>query len=236
MKNIRKITALIMALLLAVLFSACTRPNVESTAAESTKGTKAPKNPTTTENDGPIAEQDFEPTVTGIYVMRDGTIKTAEVTTFDNSGFDEPRYDEATLRAFVEEEISDYNKAKDSESVKLERITVQDKKATLIISYTSLNSFLEFQGNDFGVTSISIMSVGDAAKEDFPLTEMKSVEGKTVSNSFAFKYEDAALVSISGKTNVTVSGELRCISADQSIAGPSTVRVNSETPVYIIFR
>ncbi|MBP5292117.1 MAG: hypothetical protein J6Y90_05820, partial [Lachnospiraceae bacterium] len=76
----------------------------------------------------------FDPTVSSIFIKKDYTIISAEIETLDNSSYDQERYDVESLKAFVEEEVRQYNK--DTCGLELAYLDeLQDKKnSTLPVS------------------------------------------------------------------------------------------------------
>ena len=147
--------------------------------------------------------------MTGIYVARDGSIRTAEITEFSNEGFDRDRYDTETLRSYVTGWVDSYNSAKGKASVRIETIDVTDGVATLILYYDSLNAFIDFQGEDFGITSLRVGTAEFAAR-NFALSGLKDTEGNTVTPIDALQDEDVTVVD-EQKTEVpykiTVTGD-----------------------------
>ena len=160
---------LVVALVIVVVLSRCNSntpiigssdANTQTSSSQGSSSTNDTQNSTAAE----LITIEYNPTATGIYIARDGSIKSAEITDFSNEGFDKPRYDLETLRSYVTEWVDSYNQAKEKKSVSIESIELKDNAATLILNYDSINSFIDFQGADFGVTSLKIGSSEFAAR------------------------------------------------------------------------
>ncbi len=178
---------------------------------------------------------EFKPTMTGIYVARDGSIRTAEITEFSNEGFDRDRYDTETLRSYVTGWVDSYNSAKGKASVRIETIDVTDGVATLILYYDSLNAFIDFQGEDFGITSLRVGTAEFAAR-NFALSGLKDTEGNTVTPIDALQDEDVTVVAVSGNSLISFAGEVKFLSGSLTLVDANTVRVSSKSDTFIIFK
>ena len=124
---------LIVALVIVVALSKCNpnTPIVSSTDVNgSTGGAKNSSSETQSEprSTAEAVTIEFKPTVTGIYVARDGSIRSAEITDFSNDDFDQDRYDVVTLRSYISEWVDSYNTAKGKSSVRIETIDVTDNQ------------------------------------------------------------------------------------------------------------
>lgn len=245
MKEFRRLIALILSLALIFSLGACKNNNKESStgassspaASSSVPGHSSSAVPTSSEptKETLCEELSFAPNATSLFVDRAGNIKTGEVTDFDNSSFKEQRYDEAGLRQYVTGWIKDFNEAKGKEAIKLDTLAVADKKATLIMSYDTVESFMEFQGEDYGVTELRVTSVEDAAK-NYQLSALRDKDGKSVSPLEAVKNDEYTVVVVSGNFQLTTSGPVAYLSNALTLTGPNTVRVNTKNLCYIIFK
>lgn len=207
-------------------------PLTSSRTAESrTKTTTAE---TTTEP--PLNDYPFEPGSTGIYVTRDGEIKSAEITPFDNSQFKKKRYDEKGLREFVTQSINEFNDSKKSEAVKLEELKVEDGEAKLIMSYNSFNYFLEFQGSDFNVKHLAIMSRENAVR-NYNIVDLVDTTGETAELLTALENAKAKVLVITGRTLITFNGDILFYSSGMVLTGTNTIRCDDDINYsFVVFR
>lgn len=230
---------LVVALVIVVVLSRC-NPNtpVSSVAASSTTSST---NGSSSEGDTQqsTAEEvkniEYKPTATGIYVARDGSIRTAEITDFSNNGFDKVRYDLDTLRSYVTGWIDNYNQAKGKTSVAIDTIAATDETATLVLSYDSINSFMDFQGEDYGITSLKVGPAEFAAR-NFALSGLKDTEGNNVTPIDALQDESVTVVAVSGSCLVSFAGEIKYLSHSLTLVDANTVRLNSKSEAFIIFK
>ena len=92
---------LVVALVIVIALSKCNpnTPVIESSDVPGTTKDSGSKNPSSAETPAetstaaPLVTIPFKPTATSIYVDRDGSIRTAEITAFSNDGYDQQRYD-----------------------------------------------------------------------------------------------------------------------------------------------
>ena len=231
---------LVVALIVVIALSKCNpdTPIYSSTDVKGSTGeTKSSSSETNTEP-GSTSEAvtiEFKPTVTGIYVARDGSIRTAEITDFSNEGYSEQRYDVSTLRTYVSDWVDAYNAAKGKDAVRIESIEVSDGMATLVLYYDNLNAFMDFQGEDFGITSLKVGTAEYAARY-FALTGLKDTEDRSVTPIDALQDEDVTVVAVSGSAVISFAGEVKFLSKSATLVDANTVRVNSKSDVFIIFK
>ena len=229
----KKLIGFLVTLLLILGLAACGK-QPDSSSIENSSVNSPTRNSSTTElpeqtTQAP-ADYPFEPTVTGIYVTRDGRLMSAEVASFDN-----PHYELSGLQTFVLEQVNAYNDAKGTEAVILNDVKVADGKATLILEYSKFGYFLDFQGSDFGVASLRLMTTAEAAK-DYTLNNLAAPNGTTVSAYQAVSDESAMVLAVVGDTSVTVNGDILFLSKNFTVTGVNSARVNTEEPCFIFFK
>ena len=231
---------LVVALVIVVVLSRCNSntpiigssdANTQTSSSQGSSSTSDTQNSTAAE----LITIEYNPTATGIYIARDGSIKSAEITDFSNEGFDKPRYDLETLRSYVTEWVDSYNQAKEKKSVSIESIELKDNAATLILNYDSINSFIDFQGADFGVTSLKIGSSEFAAR-NFALSGLKDKDGNNVTPIDALQDESVTVVAVSGSCLISFAGEVKFLSRSLTLVDANTVRVSSKSDAFIIFK
>ena len=194
--------------------------------------------PTTTEpeTEAPPADYPFEPTGTGIYVTRDGVIKSAEVTAFDNRKFPQVRYDEAELKTFVDTEVKAYNDSKKKNAVTVETLSVKNGEATLVLNYDDFDSFLEFQGKDFGVKHLALLSREDAVR-NYNISKLVDTAGVKTDLLIALQDQDVQVLVVTGKTLVTLNGDILYMSSGMVLTGLNMVRCEDDVNYsFIVFR
>lgn len=196
--------------------------------------TKATTTQPTTEP--PLADYPFEPTGSGIYVTRDGVIKSAEVTSFDNRKYPQVRYDETELKEFIDAEVKAFNEEKKTNAVTVEELTVKGGEATLILNYADFDSFLEFQGTDFEVKHLALLSREDAVRK-YNINNLVDTAGVKTDLLIALQDTDVQVLVITGKTLVTLNGDICYMSDGMSMTGVNMVRCEDDVNYsYIVFR
>lgn len=240
----KKYILILMSFVLLLMAAACSRDPGSSSSGEGpanfptlpnggTTTHQQTTEPTTTE---PLAYYDFEPKTTGVFLTRSGEIRSAEVTPFDNSGFEEPRYDVEGLRSFVQETVDTYNTAKNSIAVSIHSLEVISGVASLVLSYDSLESFMDFQGSEFGIKQLKLTNREDAIR-NYDIRNLVDTTGKHVDLLEAFRGEDILVLVISGKTSVTVNGNIYYLSQNLDVTGVNSVRCDDDVNLsFIIFR
>ena len=182
------------------------------------------------------ADYPFEPVTSGIYVTRDGGIKSAELTDFDNSAFETARYSEAELKLFVQSRVKAYNEAKQQEAITVDLLQVKDKIAELILNYATFDDFMTFQGSDFGVRSLTLLTRENAIR-NYDIRDLKDPSGSSVDLLTALRQSDLHVLAISGRVHVTVNGNITALSEGLILTGVNSVRCDSDQAVsFIIFR
>lgn len=233
---------LVVALVIVIALSRCNpnTPVIQSSevGSSSEKGGKTssteetPAEPSTAE---PPVTIEFKPTATSLYISRDGSLRTAEITDFSNKEFDKARYEVETLKNYISGWVDSYNNAKGKESVRIETIDVTDDTATLIMYYDSVNSFMDFQGADYGITTLRIGTAEYAAR-NFALSGLKDTNEAAVTPIQALQDEEVTVVAISGSGLISFAGEVKYMSNSLTLVDSNTVRLSSKSEVFVIFK
>ena len=85
----------------------------------------------------------------------------------DVEDFDTAAYKQDDLQSYVDKSIDDYNKKNDG-SIKLKKLTVEKKKASLTMSYASTDEYTDFNGTKlFSGTIAEALAAGYDFKTDF---------------------------------------------------------------------
>ena len=104
------------------------------------------------------------------YYTKDSTVfvaKNGSVVSTDVEDFDTAAYKQDDLQSYVDKSIDDYNKKNDG-SIKLKKLTVEKKKASLTMSYASTDEYTDFNGTKlFSGTIAEALAAGYDFKTDF---------------------------------------------------------------------
>ena len=192
--------------------------------------------PTSTTAEDPLEDYPFAPELTGIYLTRDGKIQSAEVTDFDNSPYPTARYSPVELKTFVEKRVAAYNADNGQDAVKIERLEVKDKTAELVLSYKTMDDFMNFQGAEFGVKHLNLLSREDAIRK-YDVKNLVDTKGNKADLLTALAARDSRVLVIVGKTHVTVNGDIGYLSENMILTGNNSAHCDSDQGYsYIIFR
>lgn len=193
---------------------------------------------------------EFAPTQTSIFIQKDRTISSAEIESFDNSGFDTPRYDAAELQQFVEEAVSAYNsekagttavrveeKSEETLPVAIEKLEVKDNVATLILNYAGTEEYLEFNGTtDYvAVQDLIVGTVADGNTSGLDYAGMVKADGTAADAAEIKEEEKYSLVSVTGDVVVKVEGKVQYMSSGVTLIDENTVQTPEGTS-YIVFK
>ncbi len=234
---------LVVALVIVVALSKC-NPNTPEIVSSDVPGTSKEPRTTVPSSDSTTAEPtteappvtiEFKPTSTGLYIDREGSVRTAEIVDFSNKDYEQTRYDIETLKSYVTAWVNSYNDAKGRTAVKIEKIDVSEDVATLILFYDTINAFIDFQGEDYGITSLRVGTAEYAAR-NFALSGLKDPDGNAVTPIDALQDENVTVVAVSGSSLISFAGEVKYLSSSLTLVDANTVHLSSKSDVFIIFK
>ena len=81
----------------------------------------------------------FEPSVTSIYIKKDGTLTQAIVESFEKA-----YYSEDEFSSMVESEIAAFNKNHGEELISMESLEVRDDTMYLLLDYTNADAYAQY--------------------------------------------------------------------------------------------
>lgn len=155
-----------------------------------------------------------------VYVQKNGKIVSTDVEEFDTSV-----YDEAALKAYIDDAIDSYTSENGSGRVKLQSLNIEDNKATLIIEYASADDYTNFNGIQlFTGTIAEALAAGYTFDGDFASIS----DGKAAAcDANEFKNQDGFKVCIiRANTNLNVPGDIKYASVENvSLVDKKTVAI-----------
>ncbi len=182
----------------------------------------------------------YDPTTTGIYVSDDRTILSAEITDFDNSKYEEPRYSEDELRDFVEKTVDEYNQKQTDgeEKVSIEKLSVDDTTATLILKYAGAADYLEFNGVSEAVPikNLIVGSVKDGIDSGVDFSGMLDFDGNPADAAAIKENTEYTLVLFKGNTELQCEGKIQFYSEGLKKTDDYTVTSSDEETSFVIFK
>lgn len=192
----------------------------------------------------------YEPSGTGIYIASDRTVTSAEITSFDNSSFDTPRYIAADFRTYATDTVKAFNtdkagialtSASETEEalpVSIEKLEFDEDTVTLILKFQNFQYYLDFYGTTEAVPvrSLVVGSVADGISSGLDLTGLVDADGKTASAEDVKANTEYTLVMLTGETEVQCEGKIVYYSGTMRYVDKYTVVSSGSGPEFIIFK
>lgn len=152
----------------------------------------------------------YEADESTVFVLKDGSVVSTDV-----EDFDETAYDADALKSYIEETIASYNEENGEDCVKQKKLTVEDGKATLILSYASAADYKNFNDIDFYTGTVTDAL---AAGYSFDGTFASVADGTpTACSSDEFLGDaDYKVVIIRSNTRVQVKGTIAYVSTENT--------------------
>ncbi len=226
----KKLISILSVMLLCLFFAAACGEHIGETG----------NSQTSSETAGTEAEKDtsipFEPVQTCIFLKKDGSLQSAELTAFDNSAYEKERYTEDGLRKTVQGWMDEYNKTAGRTAISIDRLKIENNKALLVVNYGSAQDFMAFQGEYFDVKELKSMTAAEASLQGLVTGSLKNFGGGSVSVSEALAGGRQRVAAISGKCLVITEDEILACSESLVPTDTYSVRVDSIDTVYIIFK
>lgn len=188
----------------------------------------------------------YEPEASGVFLCKDGTVKSAEIEAFSNEGLAEERYKEDELLQFVEETVIAYNQdtcgspeayaKKDLQlNVAVESLSVKDGVATLILNYADCDNYLDFNEANEMIQELQIQPASTASAAGVIPSGMLDSEGGAADVSSMMGEKYYAVVA-QGSADIAVEGEITAVSEGVTIKNKNTAVITGENPAVILFK
>lgn len=197
----------------------------------------------------------YAPETSGIYLREDGSVVSADIEEFAQS-----YYDKAELQAFVEDEVTAYNRekaglsyayAEDAKAadknnvlpVSIAGLETGEKKASLYLEYATCRDYLDFNGEANAVlTALSQTTVKEAAETGTSFAGLKDTEGAAADEAKIRKKKKYACLTLTvaegqeESLSLQVQGSVRYVSSNVTITGENTVTVPAGETAVIIYK
>lgn len=155
-----------------------------------------------------------------VYIQKKGTVISAAIAELDKD-----YYEEEELKSYIEENVENYQKDHDKDSVKIDKFSVEDGKAELYIKYAGCEDYQEF--NDvtlFSGTIPQALAEGYDFDADFTAVKDGKADGSTDKSKITDL--DAKVIVLSEKVDVKVDGTITYVSSQYtSIKAKDTVSI-----------
>ena len=153
--------------------------------------------------------------------------KNGSVVSTDVEDFDTAAYKQDDLQSYVDKSIDDYNKKNDG-SIKLKKLTVEKKKASLTMSYASTDEYTDFNGTKlFSGTIAEALAAGYDFKTDFAAID--DGKAKKCESSEFLDENGYKVVIYEGRSNLHVKGKILYASVDNvKLVDDNTVAIGDK--------
>ncbi len=161
-----------------------------------------------------------------VLVRNNGTVQSATV-----EAFDKDYYSLSGLSDFITQEITKYNGDAGEEAITLSNLDQKEGNAVLILNYTNLSHYSQFNQTETVLTSVQAAQNGDIALPD---TFINAKNNETVSKDEILKNEKYKILVVHEMTDVMVDGSVKYYSGG-TLADKSRVQT-SEGETFIVYK
>lgn len=177
--------------------------------------------------DGRVHDTSVFPSAqSSIFIAQDGQVSSALVETYKN-GY----YDQAELKASIEEAVAEYNRGLGRNAVTLSSCTMGDGKAIALFDYESSTDLCDFTAEMEDTANQAKTLVLSTVKEGLPEGESsllwkKGKNGSNVSFGTVKKKGDRNLVAVDGTVTIQTEGKIQYYCGDVSLVDGFTAKIN----------
>jgi hypothetical protein len=162
-----------------------------------------------------------------VLVNKDGTVRAATVETFDKN-----YYSLSELKDFVTEKIKKYNSEAGAEAVLLDSLEIKDGNAVMILKYTSLDHYNQFNKVEAVLAKVTEIQNADVTLPD---TFINVKNGAEVSKDIALENEKYKVLVMNENTNIMVEGTIKYYS-NVVLVNSTTAEASQDGTSVIIFK
>lgn len=157
-----------------------------------------------------------------IYVKEDNSITSISI-----EDFDKDYYVESELDSLIKTEVEEHNKQFGDKHVKVDKLKVEDKKATLTMEYASVEDYNEFNDSDFIIGQIAGSNLAG---------EFVDETGKAVALDDIKKDDKLKVIKTSEPTQVMVKGKVVYYTNGLELMDKNLVKTKDGVINYIIYQ
>lgn len=153
--------------------------------------------------------KDYKTQESTVFILKNGKIVTTDVEEFSDT------YDKTALETYINDTIKAYVDENGKDTVKLEELTVENNKATLIIEYASAQDYMNFNGIElFTGSVVEALAAGYSFDVDFASID----DGKATecTKDEIIDSSDLKVAIFKGACNVNVSGTILYASVEDT--------------------
>ncbi len=146
--------------------------------------------------------------------------------------FEKDYYEEGELKEFLDGWIEDYNAGKGKDQVTLESFLVQDKEASMVVKYKTLEDYAAINNTEAGIVSY------EEAKNQglLPESMVNMADGSTVARENLETDAGAKVLFLVEEYDVVVDGKVLYYSNSALISGNDSVHTKGDGSAVIIYK
>lgn len=158
-----------------------------------------------------------------VYVNKKGIVYSLDV-----EELDQDFYDETELKDFVDEAVEEYNELHEKNSVKVEKLSIEDGVAKLKMRYRTAEDYTEFNGIElYQGEVVASLAAGYVYDGEFAKVEDGKVTGAATKQEI-YADEDLKVVIIRANTDVKIDGEICYVSCENvKLDGSDSVSIRN---------
>ncbi len=190
----------------------------------------------------------YEPTESGIFVKRDGTVIDAAIETFDKD-----HYSKDELKSYVEEQVVAYNTENSSYTVAYQddvkdkdavlpvaidclEVNGDKKVATLLLKFAGVSDYLGFNEGRVGEDAYFVSALATQAMLKGEVNWIQVKDNQKVDEATALSNEKYYLVGLDFEARVEVEGTIVYASDNVSVLTGSVFTTDGEEPGYVVYK
>lgn len=173
--------------------------------------------------------KEFSADTDTVYVQKKGTVKGANVASFDKE-----YYDEAELEGFINDTVDTYVAEAGEGTVAVTSFAVEDGTAHVYLDYAGAEDYAQFNGIDFYAGTVL-----EAKADGYDIPDAFTA---VTDKETTWDAEDNKIVIIGQQTQVRVDGTILFVSSNASVADKNTADVTYDIldeeaqPAYIVYK
>lgn len=154
-----------------------------------------------------------------VFILKNSKIVSTDVEEFSDT------YDQAALESYINDAINEYTQENGKDSVKLNKLTVEDGKAVLTIEYASAKDYMNFNGVElFEGSVVDALAAGYTFDVDF--AAVSDMNATACSKNDIIDSSDLKVVIFKGTGNINVDGKIVYASVvNTKLADESTIAI-----------
>ena len=179
---------------------------------------------------GTLFGSSFEPSVTSVYIKKDGTLTQAIVESFEKA-----YYSEEEFASMVDSELAAFNGSSGEEAITLESLETEDDTLYLLLDYTDAEAYAEYN-DTFCYTGTVGSALDDGFSFNMDFRDADYVEQETADVTME---RELSIVILKDEGTVQLEAPVRYVSNNVEILSDHMLQVmtieDPEEYAYIVY-